>query len=281
MGSKVIFSVVCGIVFVMLSATAAAQGGIPHQFYGTVTTNGNPAPDNLFVTAKMDNGIEWVTVAATITHNGGYGYTPDIFYILDPDGNRQDDPIQFFVADVFAGEWTFSNGNSTQLDLSVTGDFCGDGICTGSESCSSCSQDCGTCPGGSSPGGSSPGGSSPGGSSPEPPDGGGNETPPSCIPNWVCSEWLDCFNGIEKRVCVDSNECGGESSEPITQRACEVIAPGNESMFPDFDQETPGDGITGFLIANGAWVAGAVIIIVLAILAVFGATRRTKKKHKK
>ena len=147
-----------------LASMAYAAPGIPHQFYGTVTVNGNPA-DNASVVAKI-NGLE---VANTLSVSGTYGFYPNIFYIDDPTSNRRGEEIEFFLNDSSVTTYTFDNGSSTQLDLYIgTAPFCGDGSCNANEDCGSCEQDCGTCtvigPGGGGPEGSPDGGSASGGS---------------------------------------------------------------------------------------------------------------------
>ena len=57
------------IIFALMSTSAVAQLGTPHQFYGSVTANGASAPDGLIITAKVD-GIQ---VADTTTLGGDYG----------------------------------------------------------------------------------------------------------------------------------------------------------------------------------------------------------------
>ncbi|MCD6415044.1 MAG: hypothetical protein J7L23_05465 [Candidatus Diapherotrites archaeon] len=110
-GLKIILSMV------LLCSLALAIPGIPHQFYGSVTVNGAPAPDGTVVTAKI-NGVE---VASGTTIGGKYGQNPNVFYIPDADGNRAGKTISFFVAGKDTGVTTvFANGGSTKLDFSVT-----------------------------------------------------------------------------------------------------------------------------------------------------------------
>jgi hypothetical protein len=100
--------------------------------------------------------------------------------------------------------------------------FCGDGECNGGETCSSCQQDCGTCPPVCGNGVCEPGetcstctadcGSCGGGSS-----GGGG----GCTPDWQCSEWSACCeDGTEKRLCLDDNNCGTLADKPEEIRFC-------------------------------------------------------------
>ena len=108
------------LISLFLITPAFAIPGIPHQFYGDVMINGAPAPDGSTVTAKID-GVE---VASTTTSEGRYGYEP-IFYVEDPDGSpantRAGKTINFFINGIDTGATAiFANGETTELDLSIT-----------------------------------------------------------------------------------------------------------------------------------------------------------------
>jgi len=226
------------IVVSFVNIVFANTPGVPHQFYGKVKINGNPAPDGVEI--KVYDVDDNVYVAGTFTKEGKYGYKP-IFYVPDPDGNRYGHTLEFYVAGVKATEHPFENGMSTKLDLSVKiQNFCGDGICDSGERCTTCPEDCGACPTGGS--GGSGGSSGSGGGGGWSTSGGiknnsnvttnnttnegksvinatKNET---CIEKWKCTEWFECFNGKQKRVCMDLNECGTEFNKPPTTRKCEI-----------------------------------------------------------
>lgn len=257
-------------IFFLLVSISFAQidmGGVPHQFYGKVTVNGKSAPNNLLIVAKI-NGVE---VAATTTNNGGYGYSPNIFYVQDPDNNREGGkPIIFYVSGIQGGIHNFTNGASTQLDLAVTGTICGDTVCTSGESCSSCPADCGTCGGGGGGGGS---GGSGGGSGGAPSaqeqnqtQGENNIPPAECTSDWQCTDWLDCSNGKQKRVCVDANKCGTEIRKDET-RACENPADVQKSLATGSLLEDP--------TSLGA-VLGAIAVIIIIVLYYFFKKRKIK-----
>ena len=250
---------VLAIALIAITPAVIAQLGVPHQFYGKALIDGQKAPDNLFVTAEIGG----TQVAATTVSNGTYGYSPDIFYIQDPDEDRNGKTISFYIEGEKAAEHQFRNGYSTRLDL-TTDAVCGDGICAGSESCSDCSDDCGSC---GNDGSDDDGDSGSSGSSGSSGGGGGfvtttsddivnetanetmtNETTTNgttegdgsaesassmdlsgsdtetetCTPDWRCSAWLDCVNGIQKRTCIDRNECGLTMTRPETSRECNV-----------------------------------------------------------
>lgn len=43
-----------------------------------------------------------------------------------------------------------------------------------------------------------------------------------CEEDWSCSEWEECSNGEQARVCVDSNSCGTEEDKPLETQSCTV-----------------------------------------------------------
>ncbi len=78
--------------------------------------------------------------------------------------------------------------------------YCGDGICNGDETCSTCPEDCGVCP---------------------IDENGGNGA--ACTYDWVCSDWYPepCpANGIQNRVCVNRGTCSGTLGIPSQERNC-------------------------------------------------------------
>lgn len=106
----------------------------------------------------------------------------------------------------------FSDNNITFTvphftEYSVQEATCGDTLCSSSESCSSCSQDCGTCP----------------------PSGGGGSAL-VCNMDWQCSDWSSCANGWETRECnfvkvpqhYQETPCPVISDVPPISRKCEI-----------------------------------------------------------
>ncbi len=197
------------LLIISLSQAVSAQPNPPYFFKGSVTVNGAPAQDNLFVTAKKTNGK---TVGAGITLNGEYGTGSNVFYIENPPGdNLIGETIRFFVQDTFATEIILREehqGVKTTLDLVVT---------------------LSNPP--SNDGGSSSGGGGGGGGGGGPPRTTTNltsgdssasvELTTTCVPNWECSDWYGgCLNGQEKRVCLDRNNCGTDSNKPAETREC-------------------------------------------------------------
>ncbi|MBR9676575.1 hypothetical protein GOV04_00345 [Candidatus Woesearchaeota archaeon] len=245
---------------ILLVGLAMAQSAVPHQFKGSVTVNGQPAANGLLVTAQID-GVE---VGATITQDGGYGAAPYIFYIRDPHSDRAGETITFYVDGVQAATSVFANGHSTTLNLAITKETTNTGGNGGS--------------GGGGGGGGSGGG------------GGGTTTPADdnesletgelevtalagCAPAWSCSQWLDCVNGVEKRVCADVSDCGTLAGRPAVQRDCEI------------EEKPEIQGEKGpFSFITGAFIGGAGSPVMIGfVLIIFGLAgylyfRQRKKK---
>lgn len=105
------------VVLVLGLGTVTAQPTrppmAPHQFYGTVTINGVPAPDGTVVSAEI-NGV--VVMTAT-TKNGLYGYdTASLLRIEGEDG----DVVSFQINGAAAEESVpFEVGGRTELNLSA------------------------------------------------------------------------------------------------------------------------------------------------------------------
>jgi len=134
------------LFLIFLSSLVFAVPGIPHQFYGTVTVNGNPA-HGASIVAKVAK-INSVEVASTLSSNGTYGYYPNVFFIQDPNSTNAGKKIEFFLNATKVAEAPFENGASTLLALSIgtSTAVCGDATCNASENCSTCPGDCGQCP---------------------------------------------------------------------------------------------------------------------------------------
>lgn len=232
------------LIFLLSLSIVYAQPMPPHQYYGDVTVNGQPAADNLLITAKVDGD----DVASTVTKDGRYGYDP-IFYI--PNTGITGETVKFYVQNIDTGEsviYATVNTAVTELDLSVEGNlqFCGDGTCNGAETCSSCPSDCGQCSTGTTGGGGSSGGGSSGGSS------GGtttrstgssgivSESDDECVPDWECAGWTACISGIQRRECVDLNRCGSFEGIPPREQEC-IVTESATSLSAD-PEEGGSDG---------------------------------------
>ncbi|MBL7160250.1 MAG: S8 family serine peptidase [Candidatus Aenigmarchaeota archaeon] len=116
--------------------------------------------------------------------------------------------------------------NSTNLSaFSIAENFtCGDSVCDSSESCSSCSTDCGAC---ATTGGSSGGG------------GGGGSSPVTCTESWNCTPWGQCQKGTQTRECVDENSCNTTTSKPVESQSCSYC--GDNKCDPEEKGSCPQD----------------------------------------
>jgi cysteine-rich repeat protein len=58
----------------------------------------------------------------------------------------------------------------------------------------------------------------------------------TCNPNWECTGWSECYNGVQTRTCEDTNNCGFEYNKPFEQTSCErlesVLIEKEKSSFP-------------------------------------------------
>ncbi len=294
------YNIINGFLVIVLSLSIVlAAPGVPHQFYGDVIINGYSAPDDVSIDVYDVTGGN-TYVSGTFTKDGEYGYQPDIFYVPDPYNSRNGHILEFYVENVAVINYTFNNGASTKLDLSVTipgYHFCGDGTCDSDESCSSCPADCGVCSSddASSSGGSSSGGSS-GSSSIPPPENNTNETSNEtsgsdtigndtidenetiiCEEDWKCSEWFECFNSKQKRVCTDLNDCDTEINKPSETQACLETSTGNETS----DENNSFFTTTGrFLTSPTGLVSlfGLILVVVVGFLVYQKKLQGTKTK---
>ena len=255
----------------------------PHQFYGQIIVNGQQVPNNMIVEAYQGTGPldpNSKIVGFSATRNGNYGYSPYIMIITPSEGATPGDIIEFYLKGDdgnhhLLGSHPYEKFGITRYDFSIT--------CTG------CIQAPTTGTGGTSGGG---GGSSGGGTS-----GSGISIPPIsssvddvvdttdtgvCVPNWICSEWTDCVNQQQRRVCVDRNDCGVETDRPIEVRTCEseVVLGGAEV---ESEVETADRGImntlTGFATGVGgtlSWIVILLVFVIIAGLFFFGSKRKKR-----
>jgi len=108
---KLLLICVLMIPLLMLNP-ASAIPGIPHQFYGDVYVNGNPAADGTVIIAF----IAGTEVASTTTSGGDYN-----LIVPDPLGDRSGDIITFSAAGKDTGKTAvFQNAKNEQIDFSVT-----------------------------------------------------------------------------------------------------------------------------------------------------------------
>jgi len=94
------------------------------QYYGTVTIDAAAAPDGSLVEAKI-NGI--VMISQT-TVAGKYGYSAQFMVPQDDpdtegvkDGGVEGDNVDFYVNGIYAATTPFVPGDTTEIDLAITG----------------------------------------------------------------------------------------------------------------------------------------------------------------
>lgn len=282
MRKTALLSFVAFLLSVCFLSVVFAAPGIPHQIYGSVTVNSVLVPDGIGVIAQ----IQGDTYTA-FTKNGKFGYSPDIFYVEDPDGNRAGKTINISVNYKSVKNIVFQNNGYTNLDLEVE-TICGDNYCLGNENSNTCSADCGAPAPSQNPpsetGGSGGSGGGGGGGG-----GGGSFVAPSgqiCIENWECTYWSDCSNWEQTRQCNDLNACGTERVKPIEQRECSASGTGAGSSVAE--EESSGSffskiwrGITGRAIGeNGSESIGfpwLLLVIILVIIIAFVLIRKRNK----
>jgi len=92
---------------------------IPHAFYGSVTINGNPAPDGTEISARVSKGDIISTQNPVTTINGEYG-TGNSPYLLVQGYGIRGATITFYVnGEEAEGTATFSSGAISPMNLSV------------------------------------------------------------------------------------------------------------------------------------------------------------------
>jgi hypothetical protein len=95
-------------------------------------------------------------------------------------------------------------------DILLFGHLCGDRICSGSESCQVCEQDCGIC-------------------------GGGYK---GCTPRWNCTAWAVCILGeLQTRTCVDANHCELVTQVPDVSRVCSLPSSCNDKIQNEGEED--------------------------------------------
>ncbi len=288
-------------LIIMFSGFVIATPGVPQQFYGTVTTNGHPAADGVIITAKMhktyancDNPVNNLCpVSTTVTQDGNYGNKPDIFYVLDPRDSevpplpeRKDQPIYFYVGDELAYIYnSFTNAASTELNLVATGDFptgSSSSSSSSSSSGSSSSSSSGSSGGGSSSSSTSSSSGSSSSSSGSPIITGSEDTglittdPIACTPEWECSDWVDCVNGKQKRICFDTNKCGTDENRPAQEQSCEIPTLDDVKQQDNFFNKITG-AVTGGGV--GTWATLIIVLAIIAGLFLYGTRKRRIKKN--
>ena len=87
------------------------------------------------------------------------------------------------------------------------------------------------------------------------------DAPEECTPDWSCTDWGDCTDGLQNRVCIDLNGCGDDSTMPSNQRSCRPVISVIEPKVTTF---SPGQTMTvtvNVSYPNGTTMSGLDLVI--------------------
>ena len=234
---------------------------MPSAFYGEVIFDGNPIPDGYKITAKI-NGLE---NTKCLVIEGKYGHGSNACIVTH---NVPEIKIDFYIEELKIGDAIFLDKEITRLDFELeylpelpepeVPDNGGSGNETPSNG------------GGEGTGSGTTSGTSSGG-------GGGSSSSStsissssSCVENWFCENWGVCSGGIQKRKCVELNDCGTSVMKPSEVREC--VEEG-QSPITRTEKNKTGffAGITGAVIGlmEGGSGIGFLFIFIIAIVALF------------
>ncbi|MEM7827049.1 MAG: putative metal-binding motif-containing protein [Candidatus Aenigmatarchaeota archaeon] len=101
------------------------------------------------------------------------------------------------------------------------------------------------------------------------------EIPKTCEENWVCSDWSECLEGTQTRLCEDLNKCGTTKYKPPEYQVCE------EEKKEEAISGAEGIGITGMflLITQNPVYLWLLFLIVVTILILLFRIKLAKKKN--
>ncbi|MBD3312046.1 hypothetical protein GF352_01155 [archaeon] len=66
---------------------------------------------------------------------------------------------------------------------------------------------------------------------------GGSDVITGCTPNWTCTDWSGCVDGVQTRTCTDVNECNTTTDKPDESRSCELENPCDDVSDSDIKSE--------------------------------------------
>ena len=108
--------------------------------------------------------------------------------------------------------------------------------------------------------------------------------PKSCTENWQCSEWDDCINNYQTRVCIDTKNCGTILNKPVERQDCvtgitvpPIIAPPTTEYVPPAYPATTLQKPSVFKGTDIALIVG-IIAVGAAIAAVIFFIKKAIKK---
>jgi hypothetical protein len=110
--------------------------------------------------------------------------------------------------------------------------------------------------------------------------GNDNDSPSvSCTPDWSFCSWESCFNGVQKYVCKDRNNCGSSTGKPNDlTRACSTDSSGD---IGNEDKDEAADKSKGFSKNNLFWVFVfiLIILIIISIIAIVLAKKKNSQRN--
>lgn len=107
----------------------------------------------------------------------------------------------------------------------------------------------------------------------------------SCIVDWDCSEWRECKDGIQTRVCVDLSNCRTDALKPSEEREClnEGIS-GDEATMEGYGKKgffrTTGNAIADSFTSSGKFIGWLILALIGGGLFLFFYTKKGNKKIK-
>lgn len=183
-------------------------------FVSAQGTNQTKITGQTFI-GNFNNLISDVQVNVTCDSNFKSVYTINGSYFVIFDNECQDVSVSarkdnhFGSSSGTAAYYSFVDSYFLFLDIDLSQtDYCGDNICSGNETYSTCSQDC--------------------------------KRPvitharkvysniedyEDCEPLWTCSGWNECYDGMKSRNCIDSNNCAVSYNKPVEYIGCEITQP--------------------------------------------------------
>jgi uncharacterized repeat protein (TIGR01451 family) len=227
---------VCDLTNAHWSTSSTLTGNVVSLIVDGSNCNGKII--NFQVYQYKSTGDAYITNTAIATFTTNTGSVSSNWVAVAPSENDGDTtPTYYFIANVLGFSENDKSGN---LDVAVRPipPTCGDSICNGAETCSTCSSDCGICP------------------TPIPPTPKKETFSPNsftqyCNTNWICSAWSECSDGAMTRECTDKNHCDVEYNKPYEQTDCKNLS---KVYVEEFD-------------SNKFWIiVGIILFIVLLII---------------
>ncbi|UCC91714.1 MAG: hypothetical protein JSV39_00360 [Candidatus Aenigmatarchaeota archaeon] len=159
------------------------------------------------VSQDISESLSWVVIRVYYTdeelnESGIYEMNLKLYHY-----NESVSEWQTLDSTVNAAE-NYVEANVTHLSLFGlfgSGEYCGDGYCTGDEVCDICPEDCGSC----------------------------FISSPGCEEDWTCSEWSECSpEGTRTRNCADLEDCGTTIDKPAETQTCVYTPPASPAPSP-------------------------------------------------